>query len=394
MKHSLLYFVALILCSPLPALAGKEAHGEDSFEFSDGVVEVFDKLECTEPFDPMELAEFRRIKTQLDLLSQKLPLAGAYLTNIYRGAGPLWCWVDTPLREIDDEGTSPVEISLNWKKKQLGANTGIFALLHRPTYQRLPEAKNAAEIPSKTLALNHEAMWSALGDACVQTLKGDSARMMSNLILHPGIASKEAKGLASLFDKVLMQSPACEQSPFKMALSQDLANLDVTVAKLTADKLAYLTNHASRQLEAVPVHGNYESSLDEAMRSAFRACNKEVEKLGSKASVFLRSQEIEATPLEKWPTVEKEDVFFMGKGARRFQKNEYCPTKLSVRYEPVYSILKCANPEAEDCKAQDSGSYRCVSKIVQGQQSGSPFVIEEQRNVFVRTLREWVITPY
>jgi len=180
-------------------MAGNEGpSGGDAFRLDNQATVIFEKLECSEGFDPKNLPAYREIDNSIQKLREKLPKLADFVEDIFGNSGPLWCWVDSPLVNVNDEGGTHIRLSLNWKKIQLGVFDGQIAYIHRPTFQNLDT--NPATVSSQSRALMHEATWAMVerNSTCINEVQGDSIRKFVNLLLHPYLSNKTPQVLAEL----------------------------------------------------------------------------------------------------------------------------------------------------------------------------------------------------
>lgn len=169
------FFIICTLLIATNTFASDKGNGGDAFETGHSKV-VWDAIEYGTPFDPTAEVAFQLIETQLTLLEHKLPYTARLIRNQF--VENLWHFVDTPLVEVDDEGSTPLSLTYNKIQVAIHKNGRIF--IRKDIWLQLSSK-------SQAFLLLHENLWAVNSDDNTWVAAND-IRAQVGIILNPFIS--------------------------------------------------------------------------------------------------------------------------------------------------------------------------------------------------------------
>lgn len=159
----LLLLVVFCLASASAQASKFVGNGGDAFETANGQVKIFDEIEYSEAFHPVDEPAYQNIiLPQIQKLAKRLPATAAYLKFIFE-QGAMWFLVDAKLKNIDATGTTNLIVTSN--KIQAAVTKNGITQISRDVKNRLSEQSFA-------FLMLHEALWSADADPKIMSLLG------------------------------------------------------------------------------------------------------------------------------------------------------------------------------------------------------------------------------
>ncbi len=182
-------FLILIIFITSNSFASREVgNGGDAFEIGRATI-VWDTIEYGSPFDPTNEEAFKVIDKKLSELAKKIPYTVGLIKKQFNEN--LWYFVETPLKEIGNEGATPLQ--LTYDKVQVAVHKDGRIFIRKDIWEKL-------SLQSQAYLLLHENLWGVNHDAN-SWVNTDDIRAQVGILLNPYVSKMTNESLRTkLYD--------------------------------------------------------------------------------------------------------------------------------------------------------------------------------------------------